>query len=301
MHIGIDLGGTKIEGILLDLSGEEIERQRTPTPSGDYRGTVNAIVQLSQTLEINSGTVCTVGIATPGSISPHSGLHRNANSSILNGQNFLSDLENSLGKKIWLGNDANCFTLSEAVDGAGKGNSVVFGIILGTGVGAGITINGKIHNGRNSIAGEWGHNSLPWPSSDENNLNECFCGRKGCIETFLSGPALLRDYKLNGGQLDTVEEMVKTLLSEEIARRTIDRYADRLGRALAHIINVLDPDVIVLGGGLSNILYLYETAPRKLKPYVFSDACCTRIVQNRHGDSSGVRGAAWLGATTIEG
>ena len=300
MHIGIDLGGTKIEGILLDQSGEEVERQRIPTPSGDYIGTVNAIVQLSQRLEVRSGRVCTVGVAAPGSISPRSGLHRNANSSMLNGQDFLSDLENTLGKKIWLGNDANCFTLSEAVDGAGKEEGVVFGIILGTGVGAGIAINGIIHDGCNSIAGEWGHNSLPWPSSDENDLNECFCGKKGCIETFLSGPALLRDYKLNGGQLDTVEEMVETVPSEEIARKTIDRYADRLGRALAQIINVLDPDVIVLGGGISNISYLYETATKKLKPYVFSDSCYTRVVQAKHGDSSGVRGAAWLGATTIK-
>lgn len=300
MHIGIDLGGTKIEGILLDRNGLQIERQRILTPKADYLETISSIVELSEKLETLSGTPCTVGIGAPGSTSPHNGLHRNANSIYLNGQNFLFDLETSLRKKIRLANDANCFTLSEAVDGAASGKSLVFGVILGTGVGSGIAINGRVHEGLNSIAGEWGHNSLPWPDKNEDDSYECFCGNKGCIETFLSGPGLLRDYKKNGGQLDSVEEMVEAISTNPIARDAMDRYVRRLGQALAHIINILDPDVIVLGGGLSNISYLYQFMQKYLSRYVFSDTCNTPIIRNHHGDSSGVRGAAWLGAMTIQ-
>ena len=300
MHIGIDLGGTKIEGILLDQAGLQIERQRIPTPKADYLATISSIVGLSKDLEARSGMPCTVGIGAPGSISPRSGLHRNANSNYLNGKNFLYDLEKSLGKKIQIANDANCFTLSEAVDGAGQGKNVIFGIILGTGVGAGIAINGRVHEGHNSIAGEWGHNSLPWLEKYGDYCYECFCGNKGCIETFLSGPSLLRAYKKKGGHLNTVEKMIETISVEAIARDVIEQYVHRLGRSLAHIINILDPDVIVLGGGLSNISYIYQALQKHIEPYVFSDTCNTPIIQNQHGDSSGVRGAAWIGAMTIK-
>ena len=296
MQIGIDVGGTKIEGILLDDTGQEIRRERTPTFPGHYDSTVNTIVTLCKFLETKSNGPCTVGIGAPGSVSPINGLHRNANSTCLNNQNFRADIENFLGKEVQLANDANCFALSESVDGAGAGFNVVFGVILGTGVGGGIAINQTVRPGLNGIAGEWGHNPLPWPDTTDHHSVKCFCGQTNCIETFLSGPSLLRDYQSNGGTLHSVEAMAQSVSIDSAAEAALARYSRRLSRALAQIINVLDPDGIVLGGGLSNITSLYDTIPQELPDYVFSDACDTPIVRNQHGDSSGVRGAAWLGS-----
>ena len=295
MQIGIDVGGTKIEGILLDEMGREIRRERKLTPSGQYDNTINTIVNICESLETESGEACTVGVGAPGSVSPVNGLHRNSNSSCLNNQNMHFDIENALGKKIQFANDANCFALSEAMDGAGEGLNVVFGVILGTGVGGGIAINQTVRPGLNGVAGEWGHNPLPWPDKNDHHSIRCFCGQTNCIETFLSGPALLRDYHSDGGKLPSVEGLVKFIETDAIAKAALSRYSHRLSKALAQIINIIDPDSIVLGGGLSNITSLYETIPRQLAGYVFSDVCDTPVVRNCHGDSSGVRGAAWLG------
>ena len=261
MRIGIDLGGTKIEAIALDAKGREVFRKRVPTPRGDYEGTISAVASLVK--EIGKGTV---GIGIPGAISAATGLVKNANSTWLIGRPLQQDLENALGREVRIENDANCFALSEAVDGAGKDAEVVFGVILGTGVGGGVVLRKKSIRGINSIAGEWGHNPMP----GESDGRACYCGRKDCIETYLCGPAFERDGK------------------------DLERYHDRLARALAGVINILDPDAIVLGGGLSNLQSLYTEVPKRWGRYVFSDRVDTKLLPPAHGDSSGVRGAAWL-------
>ena len=283
-RIGIDLGGTKIEALALDENGHEVGRKRIPSPRDDYDATLAAIVSLVKELE--KGERARVGIGIPGSLSSATGLVRNANSTWLIGHPLKADLEKALGREVRIENDANCFALSEAVDGAGKGFPVVFGVILGTGVGGGIVVNGRAIEGANRIAGEWGHNPLPLPSHADLPLPKCYCGRSGCIETYLSGPGLSRAYEQAHGA---------RLAPEEIARLPFfEIYEERLARALASVINVLDPDVIVLGGGLSNIRRLYDEVPKLWGEHVFSDRVVTRLVQNVHGDSSGVRGAAWL-------
>lgn len=282
MRIGIDLGGTKIEAIALEGS-REVARRRVPTPRGDYEATVSTVSAL--VMELGAGTV---GVGIPGALSRVSGLVKNANSTWLIGRPLKQDLEKAIGREVRLENDANCFALSEATDGAGAGAQVVFGVILGTGVGGGIVVHGKVLSGPNAIAGEWGHNPLPAPAPEDLPLPACYCGRAGCIETYLSGPALAFDhFKLTGERLEPGE--IVSLNDEAIGR-----YEKRLARALASVINVLDPDVIVLGGGMSNVERLYTEVPRLWSKDVFSDHVATRLVRNAHGDSSGVRGAAWL-------
>ena len=270
MRFGIDLGGTKIELIAIDASGKERFHERVPTPQGDYRATVGAVVSLIADAEKVLKAKATVGVGMPGALSRATGLVKNANSTCLIGHDLKGDLEKALDREVRLENDANCFALSEATDGAGKGAKVVFGVILGTGVGGGIVVNGEVLVGSNAIAGEWGHNPLPLPRKEDLPLPDCYCGRKGCIEAYLSGPALARD------------------------RENLDRYEERLARALAGVINILDPDVIVLGGGISNIQRLYANVPVLWRPYVFSDQVATKLAPPVHGDASGVRGAAWL-------
>jgi predicted NBD/HSP70 family sugar kinase len=282
-RIGVDLGGTKIEAIALDRGGREVFRKRVPTPRGDYAGTVSAIERLVK--EIGDGTV---GIGMPGALSRATGLVKNANSTWLNGRALKQDLERVLKREVRIENDANCFALSEALDGAGKGARVVFGVILGTGVGGGIVVGGKVLTGVNAIAGEWGHNPLPLPGPDDLPLPACYCGRAGCIETYLSGPGLSRDHEKVTGERCSPEEITSK------GGQSIERYAERLARALAGVVNVLDPDVIVLGGGMSNVRGLYTEVPRLWTRHVFSDRVATRLAPPVHGDSSGVRGAAWL-------
>jgi fructokinase len=275
MRIGIDLGGTKIEGIALDEAGQVLVRQRVPTPRDDYAGTVAAIAALVGDIESATGRRGTVGVGIPGALSRLDGLVKNANSTWLIGRPLHGDLEAALQRPVRLANDANCFALSEAVDGAGKGERVVFGVILGTGVGGGIVVDGRLLEGPNAIAGEWGHNPLPLPDVDDLPLRPCYCGRAGCIETYLCGPALQRERERDG-------------------EAALARYEARLARALAGVINLLDPDVIVLGGGVSNVDRLYANVPRLWPAHVFSDHVATRLAKHAHGDSSGVRGAAWL-------
>ena len=294
MKIGIDLGGTKTEIAAFDDAGRELLRRRAPTPSGDYAATLALINQLVGDAERESAATATVGIATPGAASPATGLMRNSNSTCLNGRPFARDLERVLHRSVRLANDANCFALSESVDGAAAGASIVFGVILGTGVGGGIVINRQVIDGPNAIAGEWGHNPLPWPRDDERPGTACYCGKQGCIETWLSGPGLARDYGSHGGGSDSAIDIVARLAHDSGAQAALARYEERLARALASVINVLDPEVVVLGGGLSNIERLYVNVPLLWGRYVFSDTVRTRLVRNRHGDSSGVRGAAWL-------
>jgi len=294
MRIGIDLGGTKIEGIALDSKGQELIRHRILTPSGDYRATLNSIVELVNTIESSIKCTASIGIGTPGSLSPVNDLLRNSNSVCMNGQPVKKDLEKLLHREIRMSNDANCFALSEATDGAAKNANIVFGVIIGTGTGAGIVINGNVLNGANAIAGEWGHNPLPWPESDELPGPPCYCGQRGCIETFLSGPGLAGDYQRVSGDKLSAIEIVEQARTGNQADQCLQRYEDRMARGLAHIINILDPDVIVLGGGMSNVQRLYENVPRLWGKHVFSDVINTRLVAPLYGDSSGVRGAAWL-------
>lgn len=294
MRIGIDLGGTKIEGIALDDKGRELIRHRVVTPVGDYQATLKAIVSLVFHIQSSLDNTGSIGIGTPGSISPKTGLLRNSNSVCMNGQPVKQDLEKLLKREIRITNDANCFALSEATDGAAKGAELVFGVIIGTGTGAGIVINGKVLNGANAIAGEWGHNPLPWPEKSELPGAECYCGKQGCIETFLSGPGLSADYLTNTGEQMTAIEIVAMANTDSQADACLKRYEDRMARGLAFIINVLDPDVIVLGGGMSNVTRLYKHVPELWGKYVFSDVVNTRLVPPEYGDSSGVRGAAWL-------
>jgi len=295
LRIGIDLGGTKIEVIALGAAGQELARHRVPTPQGDYAATLAAVVGLVERVERETGRRGTVGVGTPGALSRVSGLIKNANSTCLIGEPLKDDLQALLGREVRVANDANCFALSEAVDGAGQGAPVVFGVILGTGVGAGIVVNGRALDGANGIAGEWGHNPLPLPAGDDLPLPACYCGRAGCIETYLSGPGLAMDHARCSGELARPEGIVAGAAEGDPAcEASLARYEHRLARALAGVINILDPDVIVLGGGLSNIERLYQRVPRLWCPHVFSDHVATRLVRARHGDSSGVRGAAWL-------
>ena len=295
LRIGIDLGGTKIEVIALGEAGQELARHRVPTPQGDYAATLAAVVGLVERVERETGRRGTVGVGTPGALSRVRGLIKNANSTCLIGEPLKDDLQALLGREVRVANDANCFALSEAVDGAGRGAQVVFGVILGTGVGAGIVVNGRALDGANGIAGEWGHNPLPLPAGDDLPLPACYCGRAGCIETYLSGPGLAMDHARCSGELARPEGIVAGAAEGDPAcEASLARYEQRLARALAGVINILDPDVIVLGGGLSNVERLYETVPSLWRPHVFSDHVATRLVQARHGDSSGVRGAAWL-------
>jgi fructokinase len=293
MRIGIDLGGTKIEGIALRGS-DEVARMRVGTPRDDYQGTVDAIVGLVAALEQRAGSSATVGVGIPGTISAATGLVKNANSVWLIGKPLLADLEQRLDRTVRMANDANCFAVSEAADGAAAGAEVVFGVIVGTGTGAGIVVRGELVTGPNGIAGEWGHNPLPWPADAERPGPPCYCGRRGCIETFLSGPGLQADYERQTGRLRPPVEIVEAVRGDQAAANALARYAERMARALASVINVLDPDVIVLGGGMSSIASLYDEVPRLWTPFVFSDTVLTRLGRAKHGDASGVRGAAWL-------
>jgi len=295
LRIGIDLGGTKIEGIALDGDGRELLRKRVATPVGEYPATLAAVAALVEEIEKQTGRRGTVGVGTPGAISRATGQIKNANSVCLNGKPLGQDLAALMGREVRLANDANCFALSEATDGAGAGAEAVFGVILGTGTGGGIVVGGRILEGANAIAGEWGHNPLPWPRDAERSGPVCYCGKKGCIETYLSGPGLARDHGLITGQtLSTAEIAQRAQQGDALCAATLERYEDRLARALAAVINILDPDVIVLGGGLSNIARLYPNVPLLWGDYVFSDRVDTRLVQAKFGDASGVRGAAWL-------
>jgi fructokinase len=297
-RIGVDLGGTKIEVVALDAHGGELLRRRVPSPRGDYAATLATIEALVAEAERDLGVaagVASVGVGTPGSRSPRDGRLRGSNSVWLNGRPIREDLEARLGRPVAVANDANCFALSEATDGAGAGAPVVFGVILGTGVGGGLVVDGRVLEGRNAIAGEWGHNPLPWAGEDERPGPACYCGLAGCIETFLSGPGLAADHaRAGGGDVDAATIVARAAAGDATSARTLERYESRLARALAHLINVVDPDVIVLGGGLSNVARLYDTVPRLWGTWVFADAVDTRLVRNAHGDSSGVRGAAWL-------
>lgn len=284
LRIGIDLGGTKIEALALDAQGREVFRKRVPAPRATYEATLDAVIGLVR--EAGEGSV---GIGIPGSLSPVTGLVRNANSTHLIGHAFKQDLERALGREVRMANDANCFALSEAVDGAGAGAEVVFGVILGTGVGGAVVVRGEVLTGVNAIAGEWGHNPLPLPTAQDLPLRACYCGRTGCIEAYLSGPSLARDHEQATGERLTAEEIVK---GGRLA--SLERYEERLARALGSVINVIDPDVVVLGGGMSNVGRLYDTVPRLWGRYIFSDHVATRLAPALHGDSSGVRGAAWL-------
>jgi predicted NBD/HSP70 family sugar kinase len=297
IRIGIDLGGTKTEIIALGPSGETVLRRREPTPANDYGATVGLLVRLVKeaATELGSDHSFSVGVGTPGSLSPVTGFIRNSNSTCLIGRPLRQELERALGKTVRMANDADCFALSEALDGAARGAATVFGVILGTGVGGGIVVNGRVLSGPNAIAGEWGHNPLPWPRDEERPGPACYCGKPGCIETFLSGPGLALDHERAAGEKRRPEEIVERARNgEERASAALQRYEDRLARALATVINVVDPDVIVLGGGMSNVESLYERVPPLLARWIFSDVVRTRLVPNAHGDSSGVRGAAML-------
>jgi fructokinase len=293
MRIGIDLGGTKIEAIALDADGRQLARTRIPTPRDDYDRTLDAIAGLVASLE--GSTRASVGVAIPGAISPATGVVKNANSTWLNGRPLAEDLSALLARPLRFANDANCFALSEATDGAAAGARVVFGVIVGTGTGGGVIVDGRILDGANAIGGEWGHNPLPAPSDEERPGPPCYCGRSGCIETFLSGPGLANAYAASGAdRVTAIEIAARAVRGEPRAVACLAQYESRMARALASVINVLDPDVIVLGGGLSNIERLYTSVPALWGPYVFSDVVWTRLVRAVHGDSSGVRGAAWL-------
>lgn len=298
-RIGVDLGGTKIELVVLGRDGGTRWRQRVPTPQGDYAATLRAIAALVRAAETAVNTSATVGIGIPGSPSPIDGRIRNANSTCLNGQPLQQDLEALLGRPVRLANDANCLAVSEAADGAGAGAQTVFAAILGTGVGGGIVVHGRLLPGANAIGGEWGHNPLPLPAADELPLPACYCGRAGCIETWLSGPGMAADHLRHGGEtLDAATIARRAAEGDARCVATLERYEARLARALAGVINLLDPDVIVLGGGLSRIERLYANVPRLWGAHVFSDQVVTRLLPARHGDASGVRGAAWLWPAT---
>lgn len=294
MRIGIDLGGTKIEAAALDASGAVMLRHRSPTPAGDYAATLDAIAGLVAQLEGQIGRQGSVGVATPGALSLRTGLIKNANSTVLNGRPLDRDLAQKLGRAVRLENDANCFALSEAADGAAARASVVFGVIIGTGVGGGLVVNGELVRGRHRIAAEWGHNPLPWARGDELPGPPCYCGRSGCMETFLSGPALARGYFSRTGVAAEADKIAAASPHDPEAALSLRLYQDRLARGLASVINIVDPEIIVLGGGLSNIASLYTQLHDLIAHYVFSDSFDTPVVPAAHGDSSGVRGAAWL-------
>jgi fructokinase len=295
VRIGIDLGGTKIEAIALAGDGAELGRHRVATPVNDYGATVRAVWRLVCALESETGERGSVGVAMPGAVSPATGLVKNANSTCLIGHRLDADLESLLGRKVRLANDANCFALSEAVDGAGANADIVFGVIVGTGTGGGLVVNRRAVTGRNAIAGEWGHNPLPWPAAWELPGPACYCGARGCIETYLSGPGLSRDFESATGRAMPAEEIAALAAGADAdAEACLRRYEDRMARGLAHVINIIDPDVIILGGGLSNIRRLYDNVPGLWHRHVFSDRVDTPLLPPAHGDAGGARGAAWL-------
>lgn len=295
VHFGIDLGGTKIEILALDNNGKELARKRVATPRNDYQATVESLKSIVTELESQLNEQGTVGIGTPGALSPATGLLRNCNSTCLNGQPFKQDVEQALGREIRMTNDANCFALSEATDGAGAEANIVFGVIVGTGCGAGVIFKGQVVDGPNAIAGEWGHNPLPWPEGNELHSTRCWCGKNGCIETFLSGTGFAADYlRVVGDELSSEEIVAAANKGSSYAEQVLVRYERRMAKSLAHVINILDPNVIVLGGGMSNVDRLYKNVPTIWQEYVFSDTVLTKLVPPKHGDSSGVRGAAWL-------
>ena len=298
MRLGVDLGGTKIEIVALGNDGAELLRHRVASPQGDYAATLAAVVALVHDAEADLQMRGTLGIGIPGALSAVTGCVKNANSTWLNGKPLLDDLQDALQREVRLANDANCFALSEAIDGAAAGAATVFGVILGTGVGGGIVIHGRVLTGANAIAGEWGHNPLSPLSSlpgEIYDMPSCYCGHAGCVETFLSGPGMRADHlRVTGTDFDSPQIATRATAGDQACEATLQRYEARLARALAQVINILDPDVIVLGGGLSNMTRLYENVPPLWPSLVFSDHVVTRLVRNRHGDSSGVRGAAWL-------
>ena len=295
LRIGIDLGGSKIEGILISLEAKESARYRVATPRNNYAATIAAIVDLRTRLMQGIPSGARIGIAVPGSISPATGLMQNANSTWLNGRPFDRDLAVALATPVRLANDANCFALSEAIDGAAENARIVFGVILGTGCGGGLVVNGRLLDGPRGIGGEWGHNPLPWPTSQEHPGPRCWCGRKGCLETWVSGPGLAADHARVTGETHTAEEIaVRAGCGNGAARATLSRHADRLARGLAHVVNIVDPDVLVLGGGLSQLPHLYEQLPQLMGPHIFADRASVVVKAPRWGDASGSRGAARL-------
>jgi fructokinase len=295
MRIGIDLGGTKIEALALDDGGAELARYRVDTPQHDYDGTLAAIAGLVERLERETAATGTVGAGIPGSIRAATGLVKNANSTWLNGRPFREDLGRALGREVRVANDANCLAVSEATDGAARGRRVVFAVILGTGCGGGIAFEGKVHAGPNGVGGEWGHNPLPWAAAAELPGPQCYCGQHGCLETWVSGTAVSRDFRETTGRALTTREIAALAESGDVeATAAIDRLLDRLGRGLANVVNQLDPDVIVFGGGVSRIERLYRDLPERIRPYVFGGDFDTPLLPAQFGDSSGVRGAAWL-------
>jgi fructokinase len=295
MRIGVDLGGTKIEAVALDDTGSELAKQRVATPRGNYPGTLDAIAELVSALEQQTGQSGTVGVGMPGSFSTVTGVVRNANSTWLIGQPFDHDLQARLGREVRFANDANCLAVSEAVDGAGAGAAVVFAVILGTGVGGGVALNGKVHNGHNAIGGEWGHNPLGWMEPEEFPGPDCYCGKRGCIETFVSGTGFEQDFlRTTGERIRGLEIVARAASGDADADAALQRYEHRLARSIATLANVLDPDVFVLGGGMSNLPQIYETLPRLVPNWTLGGEFTTPIRPAKHGDSSGVRGAAWL-------
>lgn len=295
VRIGIDWGGTKIEGLAMDADGVELQRVRIPTPRHDYHASVRVTAELVADLEREVGPTGPVGIGIPGTIVPATGLVKNANSTWLNGKPFEKDLAAAMGREVRCVNDANCLAVSEAVDGAAAGCGVVFAAILGTGCGAGIALGGRMHMGPNGVAGEWGHNPLPWQRPEEYPGDPCYCGQRGCIERWLCGPAFEEDYRrASGSALAGAKIVAAAEAGERLAMAALERYEDRLARALAHVVNLLDPDIIVLGGGLSRIERLYQDVPQKIAKWTFGGSAITRVVPAKHGDSSGVRGAARL-------
>jgi len=295
MKAGIDLGGTKIEVLVIDDHGKELFRERIATPKDNYHKIIDEITGLAKLAEAKVEQKCSIGICTPGSLSPTTGLLRNSNTTCLNDKPFKQDLEKSLSKNIRIANDANCFALSEAIDGAAKDAATVFGVIVGTGTGGGLVVNRQILIGCNAVAGEWGHNPLPWPDDGELALTKCWCGQRGCIETFISGPGLENDYKRATQKNLRAEEIVELAMQDNLeANEAVGRYEHRMARSLAHVINLLDPEVIVLGGGMSNVQRIYNNVPRIWQQWVFSDSINTKLVAPKFGDASGVRGAAWL-------
>lgn len=298
-RIGIDLGGTKIEIVALDPDGRALLRRRVATPRGDYAATVRTVAALVHDAERALGMRARVGVGTPGSVSRLTGCLRNANSTCLNDKPLQRDLEVALGRSVRLANDANCFAMSEAVDGAGAGAETVFGVILGTGVGGGVVVRGRLLVGANAIAGEWGHSPLPLPDAEDRPLPPCYCGRAGCVETYLSGPGLAADHaRRYGGTADAAMIAAHAAAGDPACEASLRRYEARLARALAVVVNLLDPDVIVLGGGLSKLDRLYRHVPNLWRAHIFSDQVATRLLPARHGDASGVRGAAWLWGVT---
>ncbi|MBB5331135.1 fructokinase [Tunturiibacter gelidoferens] len=295
MRIGIDLGGTKIEALAIDDRGTELARHRVDTPRDDYEATIKAIIALVHRMEAETGNTGTVGAGIPGTISRVTGRVKNANSTWLNGQPFHTDLTAALGREVRVANDANCLAVSEATDGAAAGVRFVYGVILGTGCGGGVALEGCVHDGPNGVAGEWGHNPLPWPKPEESPGPACYCGKRGCMEMWVSGTGIARDYKNVTGTAKTTREIVADFTAgDRVASETIERFEDRLARGLSNVINILDPDVIVVGGGVSRLDHIYAVLPKLLPQYVFGGEASTPIVQAKYGDSSGVRGAAWL-------